>query len=302
MALLTDAIRAEYTDLCRRIGPWTDWVQGPGGNISIKNETHLIVKASGTLIADAEYVICPIAEPMTVCEGSGRPSIEVYLHTLPSRIIVHLHPAPLLNVLCHAEALPGCTIPYCKPGAELAELLRAAYNPKIQVYFLKNHGIILCGSTSAEIFDLMVQVRNTVFDPKYPTTNIRLVTALYDSIPGPIFIKPHFNIIQSSTPLFYPYTPDTIVFLHEAPLVLGDNTDTCAVLQKYVAKYGHMPTVIYTPNIVYTVGKTLSRCQSIYEILYSYLMIDSSATPLSRDQVAEITGWDAEKERQRLAK
>jgi rhamnose utilization protein RhaD (predicted bifunctional aldolase and dehydrogenase) len=48
--------------MCKLIGPWTDWIQGPGGNFSIKNDSSVLVKQSGFCIANTTekngWVLC----------------------------------------------------------------------------------------------------------------------------------------------------------------------------------------------------------------------------------------------------
>jgi len=110
----------DYTTLCRLIGPWTDWIQGPGGNISVKNTagTDMLVKKSGALLsAPNNWVRCDLPAirtalangqehiEHTVLEGAGKPSIEAFLHAFPPRIIVHAHPYPLMNALCRNEPI-----------------------------------------------------------------------------------------------------------------------------------------------------------------------------------------------------
>jgi len=305
----------EYVDLCRRIGPWTDWVQGPGGNISIKTPTEMIVKASGSLIAETTaeqgYTICKLADIEAALNNgqplptlNPKPSIEIFLHALPARIIVHLHPAPLLNKLCSTKIIPNSiTIPYYKPGIELARFLQEKWSTDIPIYFLQNHGIIICGNTIDEIIEHMIAIKHTHFTNE-PTTNIQLASTLFDIIKKHTnemyLIKPIFRIYntKSSDRLFLPFTPDIVVFLQTAPLVFetGDEHIEEEFL-KYQRKYGCIPTVIFTSTFVYTISKTLGGCYAISEILYSYCCIDSQAEFLADEQVSELVNWDAEKER-----
>lgn len=298
----------EYVELCRRIGPWTDWVQGPGGNISIKTATEMIVKASGALIAETNctqgYVICKLADIEATLLQQPKPSIEVFLHTLPNRIIVHLHPAPLLNKLCSINSIPNSiTIPYYKPGIELADAVKQHWSADIPIYFLQNHGIIICGNTTDEIIQHMIAIKYTHFSSE-PTTDIQLVSSLFDVIKTHTnelyLIKPMFRIYntKSSDRLFLPFTPDIIVFLQVAPLVFETGDENIEEeFVKYMRKYGCIPTVIFTPTLVYTISKTLSGCYAISEILYSYWCVDSQAEFLGDTQVSELVNWDAEKER-----
>ena len=144
----------EYVYVCRMIGGWTDWVQGVGGNISVKQGDEILVKRSGARIGDttkdAGWVKCSIIRlrecmenntentVSAILQGTGTPSIEAFLHLLPARIIVHLHPSHLLNTLC-SDVDSFSSIPYTKPGLQLAQQLMRAYMPSTNIYFLKNH-------------------------------------------------------------------------------------------------------------------------------------------------------------------
>ena len=315
---------SEYVDLCRLIGTWPDWVQGPGGNCSIKDGNRLIVKRSGALIADTTHekgwVCCDISQiqvalqegrediAATVLEGSGKPSIEAFLHTFPSRIIVHLHPTPLMESLCseepiHYKEIPNRTVPYLKPGIPLTQALQAVYDPSIPLYFLKNHGLIFMASTTDEILVMMLNVQAHLFDKRQLTTNIRLATNLYRSINTSTgsnkLIRPYLQINQRSQErVFFPYSPDIAVFLQKASLVIEDpyvNPDKS--LQAYIKMYGTMPSIIGTYDAIYIIGSSMEACNSTYEILMAYYTIPISSKPLTEDDYNALVNWDKEKAR-----
>lgn len=314
---------SEYVDLCRLIGTWPDWVQGPGGNCSIKEGNRLIVKKSGALIADTTHekgwVSCDISQiqvalqegcediAATVLDGTGKPSIEAFLHTFPPRMIVHLHPTPLMGALCseepiHYKEYPNRTVPYLKPGIPLTKALEAAYDPSVPIYFLKNHGIIFMGNTTDEILDMMSNVQTHLFDRRQLTTNIRLATSLYRSIntiTGSKLIRPYLQINQRSQErVFFPYSPDIAVFLQKASLVIEDpcaNPDKS--LQTYMTMYGTIPSIIGTYDAIYIVGSSMEACNSTYEILMAYYTIPISSKLLTEDEYDTLVNWDKEKAR-----
>jgi rhamnose utilization protein RhaD (predicted bifunctional aldolase and dehydrogenase) len=310
-------IAEEYETLCRRIGPWTDWIQGPGGNISVKDAAtnRIIVKKSGALVsAPNNGLVCDLAAirqalavgnedvSHTVLEGTGKPSIEAFLHAFPPRIIVHTHPYPLMNALCNYGAieLPNTntkTVEYYKPGVPLAQTMSLVYADDTKVYFLRNHGVVIMGDTISEILEQMNAIAKYMF--RTPHTNITLVSSLFDNIytltGTKILIKPFFtsHILER---IFLPYTPDIAVFLHEAPLLFEDpNDDHNKKLIAYYRKYGHLPSVIFANSVFYIVAHSNESCYNIYEILLSYLHVALPANFLSEIQVSEIVNWDKEK-------
>ena len=318
---------SEYVDLCRLIGTWPDWVQGPGGNCSIKEGNRLLVKRSGALIADTTdkkgWVCCDISQiqvalqegrediTATVLEGDGKPSIEAFLHTFPPRIIVHLHPTPLMGALCssepiHYKEIPNRTVPYLKPGIPLTRALEAAYDPSIPIYFLKNHGIIFMGKTTDEILDMMMNVQTHLFTKHQLYTNIPLATNLYYSINKIIgqsnqskLIRPYLQTNhRSQERVFFPYSPDIAVFLQKASLVIEDpRNNPEKSLQAYMTMYGTIPSVIGTYDAIYIVGSSMEACNSTYEILMAYYTIPISSKTITDEDYDTLVNWDKEKAR-----
>jgi len=315
---------SEYVDLCRLLGSWPDWVQGPGGNCSIKEGNRLIVKRSGALIADTTHekgwVCCDISQiqialqegrediTATVLEGSGKPSIEAFLHTFPSHIIVHLHPTPLMGYLCSETPEPYSGIPnriveYFKPGIPLTYALQSVYDLAIPLYFLKNHGLILMAETTDAILDYMTQIQANLFDKSQLSTNIQLTKQIYHSIKSIAgqskLIRPYLQVnSRSQERVFFPFSPDIAVFLQKGSIVIENpHKGIQGVLQEYVKAYNTIPSVISTTNTIYTVGNSMEACQSIYEILMAYYSIPLRSTMLTDVQYDELIHWDKEKER-----
>ncbi len=175
--------------LSARIGRDPLLIQGAGGNTSVKDGGVMWIKASGTLLAEAEArdVFVPVdLEPMraAVAARSGqadrpgefalgtsglRPSIETCLHALfAQRVVVHVH---CVQTLAHAVrvdaqtlladrlgAFDWCLVPYARPGAALAALVAERLGPATDVVVLGNHGLIVAAETVAEAEALLGQV------------------------------------------------------------------------------------------------------------------------------------------------
>jgi len=152
-------------------------IQAAGGNTSVKQGAAMWIKASGTLLAEAQAkdIFVPVDLPGIqaaiaehhphadqpaefALEGSLRPSIETSLHAVfPQRIVVHVHCVNTLAIVIRpdaqavlAERLQGfdwAFVPYVKPGAQLAALVARALGPKTDVMVLGNHGLIVAAET-----------------------------------------------------------------------------------------------------------------------------------------------------------
>lgn len=172
--------------LSARIGADPLLIQAAGGNTSVKEGDVMWIKASGTLLAEAETrdILVPVdlaamraalaADDPTADQpanflltpGALRPSIETSLHAVfPQRVVVHVHcvqtialairedaPAALAPRL---EGLAWAFAPYVKPGATLAAEVAAATARGANVVVLGNHGLIVAADTTHDATSLL---------------------------------------------------------------------------------------------------------------------------------------------------
>ena len=167
-------IEKQVKQFCARIGTDPLLVQGPGGNVSWKDDDVLWIKASGKWLAKAcdEEIFVPVSlsylqeaisnknfscSPLILGGTKLRPSIETMLHALmPQKVIAHLHAVEALTHLVRKNAesriaelindsIKWVFVDYFKPGAELAACVSAKLTliPDAEVIFLKNHGIVI---------------------------------------------------------------------------------------------------------------------------------------------------------------
>lgn len=167
-------IGKQVKQFCARIGTDPLLVQGPGGNVSWKDNDVLWIKASGKWLAKAcdEEIFVPVSlsylqeaisnknftcSPLILGDTKLRPSIETMLHALmPHKVIAHLHAVEALAHLVRKNAetkiaelindsIKWVFVDYYKPGAELAASVSAKLTlvPDAEVVFLKNHGIVI---------------------------------------------------------------------------------------------------------------------------------------------------------------
>lgn len=298
-----ETILQEYVTLCRMVGGWTDWVQGPGGNISIKEENQLLIKRSGALLGDTTesngWVLCDIDKVKTaynsnqesiahtILKGDGNPSIETFLHCLPDRIIVHLHPAFLLGILCEStpdkchtiDDQPIAWIPYAKPGIPLAKLLFDSVSSHTRIYMLENHGVLFTGHSVQDILENMIRVSKYFKPPvlnHLPFTNIQWAVETYRTYKEEsMILQPLGNVIHSGTNIV-PYTPDIAVFLTK-------------------------DSILCDGEQIYCVGKTLQECSILRDLYlsYQYAVQMGAHRSLSYINVQELRSWDKEKLRRK---
>jgi rhamnose utilization protein RhaD (predicted bifunctional aldolase and dehydrogenase) len=180
-------IEKQVNQFCARIGTDPLLVQGPGGNVSWKDNDVLWIKASGKWLAKAcvEEIFVPVSlsylqeaisnknfscSPLILGDTKLRSSIETMLHALmPQKVIAHLHAVEALAHLVRKNAetrlaelindsIKWVFVDYYKPGAELAACVSAKLKliPDAEVIFLKNHGIVI-GAPDIRNLDRILQ-------------------------------------------------------------------------------------------------------------------------------------------------
>ena len=144
------------------------WVQGPGGNCSVKLGSTLWVKASGTRFADVAeeggHARVPLALANTALDGdptaerelfahTPRPSLETYFHVLGPRVVAHTHALGVLLYACSNEPFSArvedgvVAIPYVRPGRGIALAVRDVLGEvEESVCIMRNHGVIASAS------------------------------------------------------------------------------------------------------------------------------------------------------------
>ena len=189
-----NSLKNDLKELSVFLGDNLDWVQGAGGNTSVKENGVLWVKASGYWLSDAQNnnIFVPL-DKQTVLDKikqgnedlnsactpekqyhSLRPSIETTMHALMRhRFVVHVHS---VNVISYAvlkdskkilnEKLDGINwlwVPYVRPGLPLAKILYSLNVSNFDVIILANHGVVIGGDTKEEVLDIIEQVETRLF-------------------------------------------------------------------------------------------------------------------------------------------
>jgi ribulose-5-phosphate 4-epimerase/fuculose-1-phosphate aldolase len=163
----------ELAFLSQAAGGRADYVQGGGGNTSVKLDGGLMaIKASGYRLRQVtETDGFAVVETETLRDVTGergykplRPSVEAGFHALLGRCVLHTHPVYANLALCSengADRLPALmsgyhyiTVPYVNPGTELCAAIRERLRPGTQVVFLRNHGLIVTADTAGECLQI----------------------------------------------------------------------------------------------------------------------------------------------------
>jgi rhamnose utilization protein RhaD (predicted bifunctional aldolase and dehydrogenase) len=327
--------------MCADLGNDPLMVQGAGGNVSWKEKDTLWIKGSGAWLASAldEDIFVPVhlkqlqeelanqcfdVKPKTVGEHPLRPSIETILHALmPQHIVVHLHAINPLSYLvakncedtvraiCQKTGIKGAFVSYHKPGPQLAKAIHGALKdqPKANIIFLKNHGIVI-GGDSVEEIDMLLILINAAFPPRQSALQESLMVG--EVLTSPIksympfgdkevqnlaFNKYLFNRLKNDWVLF----PDHAVFLGASANVFSSWDD----FQKQ-AVGGATPELIFVENAGVYIKPEFNQAKTAqlhcYYDVISRVLPEDKLEPLDELSVLALLDWDAEKHRQRIMK
>ncbi len=183
-------------DLSAKIGRDPLLTQGSSGNVSVKLDRTLWVKASGEWLAHARQqellVAVPIFECLSrlaagerhalavqsSCANRLRPSIETFMHAvLRDRVVAHVHSIHTIAWAVRQDAeqeleqrlygLRWRWIPYTPSGALLARRVRNACRrgPKPDVFILGNHGLVVSGHDCSRVEYLISDVERRLAVP-----------------------------------------------------------------------------------------------------------------------------------------
>jgi len=204
------------------------------------------------------------------------PSIETLLHAfLPHRFILHTHSMALLTLsnqpdgeeLCRS-ALGGSfgSVPYSKPGLELANSASAAYesNPSIAGLVLHKHGLVTFGDSAREAYDRMIDAV-TALESCIATAPKKTVQTV--QLPGELItVEDTAPVIRGACVL--ERTPDSkdydqfILDFRTSPEILryvncanlGELSRRGAMTPDFVVRSKHWPLVVPAPDAVDPVG------------------------------------------------
>ena len=307
------------------------YVLAGGGNTSVKDDTTLYVKGSGTQLATIkaeEFVemsrarlneimktdypeddvkreslyLADVMAAVTDADKTKRPSVEALLHNLFAyTYVLHVHPT-LVN---------GLT---CGKGAK--ELSEQLLGKDVQVLLLQNHGIFVAANTVEEIgalFDGVIsklekQVKRTADVSDAVTSEkeqaaeklSRLLGHAVEVVP----VAEADNFVKdkaAAAPLLKPFTPDHIVYCGPYPLFVEDIDQAKAALDAFMAENDKEPRLILVQGVGAFImeddkGKAAKAQLLVKDAIKLAVYAESFGGPLhmTDDITYFITHWEAE--------
>lgn len=317
-----DVVTKELAALANAFGG-PRWAQGPGGNVSVKHEGSLFVKASGTrlaTVADAGgHVAVDLADATRALEGDAeadarvfaarpRPSLETYFHALGDAVVAHTHPVSVLLAACAArspEPLGLPVVPYERPGRGLALAVARTREaaPGARAVMLESHGLLVDAPTADEAIAISQEVAERCrasfgadlasFDDLLARYLSRSVFAVDGGFARQLPPRAHLDRY-----LF----PDAVVYASIARVRRLE----AEKLPRAVAELGRAVVVVDDANARVAFAKTRSALDSCVEVCAAHDWVESVLTReglpryLADDEPAMILDLPSEKYRMRL--
>ncbi len=326
--------------LAARLGRDPLLVQGPGGNISLKRDGVMWVKASGTWIMDAmtQSILVPVDLAAVLgglkagdpsCETCSafvrhdllpsplRPSIETTLHAvMPQRVVVHVHCVETIAQACLSDAperlaaplagLDWTFVPYVRPGVSLAREMAKRRGPKTNVVVLGKHGLVIAGDSAAEAAQLRTEVSRRLARaprscPKVDREQLRrLEGAGYCMADGAALHAIATDPVSLANARRGSLYPDHVVFLGPG-IVETEGRETAAEAAR---RAGRDAPLVVAPGLgVLMHDGASASARALARCLADVtcrLSANDPIDPLTPVDEAHLLDWDAEKYRQSL--
>ncbi len=338
--------------LSKYAGMREDIIQSGGGNTSVKiNDETMFIKSSGYQLSEMEEnvgyskvnykkIVDYFKSHLdikrsdekellenTLIEGK-RPSIETFLHSITEKYTLHTHPL-LINVFTSRKngmkelksMFPdSLVIDYQTPGIFLAKeffdkFLKLENPQKINIVFLKNHGLIVSGKNMDEVIELHESILETLENKlKVNMQAYRNSTFLFKKLED--FIENNIvylcensrikNFIENNSieNINYCFSPDSLIYCNKKILLLNKDDDMLEVIKNHSLKYGNF-NVVYFENELYIIAPNVKKAKEIESVLSFNLQVlelnkNDEMDFLTEEEQNFLLNWDSEKYRKNL--
>jgi len=274
-------------------------IQGQGGNISIKTQTPnnnlLLIKSSGAILGnmDKNNSFCIVDNngclnllktnstiPLATTKVFGYkvPSMETYFHCFMKKYTVHIHFTLSNKFLCcnKVDILNGLDlkhkiIDYYAPGLILAQKIYEEYDENVDLYFLKNHGLIITNNNLSEIINLYKRVFDYFNNLLYHKYTEEIITfnineLIYHKFNKSIVCRYYKNINNKhntyiDNDIKYCF-PDIAVYFQKIYKI--ENLED-------IINFVNIPDLIIYNNKYILIGETLSKLYCMIETMDKYI-------------------------------
>lgn len=191
----------KFIELSRILGQRSDFVQGAGGNVSIKIDSQkMLIKASGWRLSDIDENSGLVEVNLNqknnrnfIFKGTRnflstrdlpkgeRPSIETGFHTFLDKFVIHTHSVYANIIACAVNGkllwkeiskdfdFGAIWVGYSSPGENLALAVKKSANDyknehlkMPEVILMQNHGLIISGDNLDRVFELHNEIQEII--------------------------------------------------------------------------------------------------------------------------------------------
>lgn len=327
--------------------------------VGLRNDVLLESLTSNDPVGDADPVQAAAARALVDAPGGRRPSVEILFHALiPDALVLHTHPLVANALTCNtdaaalAERLLGdeaVFVPYTDPGVPLARKVaevRDAYTartgrPAPGITLLGNHGIIVSGSTAAELTERVERLTAVIAvaidaaaQPPVPAADpagtAALISRIAPTLRGLLASDRRLPVVTSdagdlvrqvtTTPAGKailsggPLIPDQIVYAGSLPLVFAPSeegdilAELTAALADYRERHGRDPIVTVVPGrVAFAAGADLAAARTALATFTDALRVARDADRIGTVRAMDarergfIENWEAESYRKSVA-
>ncbi len=330
-------IPSSLIEITEKVGNDINLVQGPGGNISYKNDGFMYIKASGTKMSDVkkrnifvktdhikiikgiENEDKDLKKKYWVDNDSMRPSIETSMHALmPHKCVLHVHCVNTLSWVVQENyhhkisfLLKGqnwSSVPYIKPGISLSKEIKKIIDTKnSDIILLSNHGIVVGAETPCEVYAITKGISEKLYQGELNKTKISLTDfdkyLSFKEYKLPKYEYVHkiaFSNKHSIIAANGDLFPDQIVFLKNGIKIVESVSDLKFLKTLRNEEY----PVILIPDkgilVPYNFKEVNENTLLGLSMIISRIPDNSLIKYLTKKDRNELLNWDLEKHRQKI--
>lgn len=330
-------IPISLVEITEKVGKDINLVQGPGGNISYKNENFMFIKASGMKMSDVKQKNIFVktnhkriayeiendnydpTKTYTTNNDSINPSIETSMHALmPHKYVLHVHCVNTLSwivqrnylekIACLLKGENWGSVPYKKPGVILAKAIKKEIKErKLDIILLSNHGLLVGANTPEKVYEITKRISEKLYVAELKNNQANL-SDFDEYLLSKEYKLPKFKYVHNIAFSRSHYLiasqgylfPDQIVFLANGISIIKDICDL-----KNIKKLSNKKRpVLLIPDKGILVPKNFKEVNE--NILLGLSMVisripnNTSIKYLTKKDRYELLNWDLEKHRLKI--
>lgn len=322
----------DFIRISQYAGNRFDLTQANGGNSSVKIDGHIFIKSSGYYLSDvgektafSKVKLKPMqelfgsVEKFTVkqiqnavksnVESGSYPSIEIGMHVLLGKLVLHTHPLIVNALTCHKDAQAilrklfpqAIFVTYATPGVGLVRAVsKALKNEKADVsktliLFLQNHGLVVSADNVETIINETERVTEEI--EKYLAVDFakyKLAEKVCDFV-GKVSRLYNFchccedhelyDLWRNEKALFFQDYCIPAAYVYNTIALEARNLEDEGQIHNYIKAHIRAPQVLIYQNRIYILAANIKTALEIESTLKEHLLLHK----IVKDNVRTLT-------------